>query len=446
MNRLPRLVSVLVLLSLVAGGCAAKSSLDVQGVYRFEDGSVLSVRASVDDTLRSRAFESGESRRLHPAGPARYVAGPGFSGKKPVELTVEFEPDADGRSSRLSWTPANGAARIARRVVREEWLSFESDGVSLAGRLSLPDTPGPCPAIVLVHGSGSDAATDFYFNGDFFAAHGIAALTYDKRGTGRSDGSYTFDFDQLARDAAAAVGRLKTHTEIDATRIGLAGYSQGSWVAPLAATLTDDVAFVIVNYGLIGSPADEARVETRNVLAARGVSGRALDQLDELTDAAVRVVAADFEDGWDEFERLKKKYKREPWFDKLSGTVVGKMVRYPRWVVRWLGRKSAPVGMPWYHDGVAVLEQLDVPSVWLIAEKDDSAPPELTLPHLEQLQRAGKPVRWIIFPGADHTMLTFETHEGKRTYTGYAPTYFAEETATARALTSLPPTPDPGWE
>ena len=33
---------------------------------------------------------------------------------------------------------------------------------------------------------------------------------------------------------------------VDAERVGLAGYSQGGWVAPIAATLSDDVAFLVL--------------------------------------------------------------------------------------------------------------------------------------------------------------------------------------------------------
>ena len=59
-------------------------------------------------------------------------------------------------------------------------------------------------AIVLVHGSGRDAATQYMYTGDHLPAHGIATLTYDKRGTGASTGEYTFDFELLARDVVAA--------------------------------------------------------------------------------------------------------------------------------------------------------------------------------------------------------------------------------------------------
>ena len=345
--------------------------------------------------------------------------------------------DEEGRATGLSWTKDRGPALSAERIGREQWLTFDSGGTTLTGRLSLPEGRGPHAAIVLVHGSGADAATEYHYNGDFLAAHGVAALTYDKRGTGRSGGTYTFDFHELASDAVAAVEYLKTRPEVDGRRIGLAGYSQGGWVAPLAASLTDDVRYVIVSYGLIDSPAEEARVETRNTLRKRGVDEASLDQLDELTLAAVRIVATGFKQGWEEFGRLKRRYKREPWVKQLSGTVVGKFVFYPRWVVKWLGPRNAPRDLPWYYDSPAVLEDLDVPMVWLLAEDDESAPLELVLPALRRFQAAGKPYEVIVFPGADHSMLRFTEESGERTYTGYTPGYFEAEVQAARRFSGL---------
>ena len=58
----------------------------------------------------------------------------------------------------------------------------------LKGLLTLPDGPGPFPAVVLVHGSGSSnmdekiyKLTPFKDLAEALAGHGIAAIRYDKR-------------------------------------------------------------------------------------------------------------------------------------------------------------------------------------------------------------------------------------------------------------------------
>ena len=134
----------------------------------------------------------------------------------------------------------------------EEEVTLRNGPVSLAGTLVRPAKPARTPAIVVVHGSGDQGRDDgFYrFWGEFFAGRGVAALIYDKRGVGGSTGNHTLaTFDDLASDAVAAVTWLKRHPAMRAEAIGLFGISQGGWIAPLAASRTEDVKFLILNVG-----------------------------------------------------------------------------------------------------------------------------------------------------------------------------------------------------
>ena len=434
--------------ALLVCACSSGGHSGLMGAYRLEDGRLVSIRRSEDDTLRCRFYESGDSRRLYPETDLRFVSGPGGASPSPAEVEVRFQTDERGDAVGLAWREG-GEAVDARRVNGARRVRFSSGGVRLTGRLDLPDSPGPHPAVVLVHGSGAYAATEYYYNGDFLAANGIAALTFDKRGTGASEGAVTFDFRQLAADVVAAVDHLATLPEIDPGRVGLSGYSQGAWVAPLAASMTDRVRFVLAHSGLIASPAEEARVETRDLLRRRGVDEASLEELDELTRAAVAVVASGFRSGWRELDRVERKYRGAPWMEQLSGTTVGRLVTYPRWLGKLVGRWMAPRALPWYYDSMPVLEELGLPMVWFVAELDRSAPPELTLPMLRRLQAAGKPYELRLFSGVDHGMRRFVEKGGERRPMGYAPGYFAAEVAAALRLSAAPapggppPTADP---
>src|SRR5208282_3164330 len=79
---------------------------------------------------------------------------------------------------------------------------------------------------------------------------GIAVLRYDKRGVGGSSGDYdaatTADFNS---DAQAAVNWLRTQSEIDATRIGMLGHSEGGIIASAVAAADRTVAFVVMIAG-----------------------------------------------------------------------------------------------------------------------------------------------------------------------------------------------------
>jgi hypothetical protein len=124
-------------------------------------------------------------------------------------------------------------------------VTFESQGVTLAGEISYPaGNGGPFPAVALVHGSGPATRAGNAPLVTLFNELGIATLAYDKRGTGASGGAYrgvgVRNSDSmialLGADAAAAARFLATDLRLDATRIGLAGGSQAGWV--MAAALS----------------------------------------------------------------------------------------------------------------------------------------------------------------------------------------------------------------
>src|SRR3546814_13627615 len=88
---------------------------------------------------------------------------------------------------------------------------------------------------------------------------GVGVFVYDKRGTGRSTGSYTQDFHLLAGDARAALVEALRLAGERAGRIGFHGGRQAGWVAPLAASKTPPAQFVLVGYGLAPGARSEER-------------------------------------------------------------------------------------------------------------------------------------------------------------------------------------------
>jgi pimeloyl-ACP methyl ester carboxylesterase len=205
-------------------------------------------------------------------------------------MTILFE-----RTTRtllaLAFLAAPGAADQERGVTevgtqqaqRTEDVRFPNGDVELAGTLFLPATGGPHPALVVTHGSGREGRHLAGVRGfaTTLAEEGLAVLLYDKRGIGDSGGEYveTPDLMLPAQDVLAAVEHLHARADVDPRRIGVFGHSQGGWVGPLAASLSDDIAFLISTCGPGVSVREQVLYRTGQELAAAGHAPERVDEL-----------------------------------------------------------------------------------------------------------------------------------------------------------------------
>ncbi|WP_410580831.1 alpha/beta hydrolase family protein [Amycolatopsis sp. lyj-108] len=156
-------------------------------------------------------------------------------------------------------------------------VSFTSHGVTLHGTVVAPEGRGLAPGIVMVHGSGEHDRDDYRTEAEAFAKAGIATLIYDKRTEGYS--LFERDYSVLADDALAAVQALRSRPGVDPARVGVWGLSEGGWVAPLAASKSKDVAFV-VTVGANGvSPDRQQSWAFETYLRRGGVTGSMVDMV-----------------------------------------------------------------------------------------------------------------------------------------------------------------------
>ena len=144
-------------------------------------------------------------------------------------------------------------------------------GLKLTGTLTLPKTrpAGGAPAVVTITGSGPEERDEsipgvagyrpFRQVADTLGRRGIAVLRLDDRGTGGSDvgpmganGPTSADF---ADDIRAGLAYLRTRHDIDATRLGLVGHSEGGMIAPMIAATDPKLRAVV----LMAGPAHSGR-------------------------------------------------------------------------------------------------------------------------------------------------------------------------------------------
>jgi uncharacterized protein len=155
--------------------------------------------------------------------------------------------------------------------VTNDDVTFTNGGVTLHGTVVAPASGTKLPGLVMVHGSGAHSREDYREQAEAFARQGIATLIYDKRTEGYSQ--FERSYSTLADDALAAVSVLRKRSGVDPARVGVWGLSEGGWVAPLAASRSSDVAFV-VTLGANGvEPSRQQAWAVENQLRRLGMDG-----------------------------------------------------------------------------------------------------------------------------------------------------------------------------
>jgi pimeloyl-ACP methyl ester carboxylesterase len=155
-------------------------------------------------------------------GQEKVVLSDGYRGSGPPQTAYTF---IDGRRGNLGTQDAElrcvagvlydkAGQPYQSLPLSEQDFSFESNGVTLAGRLIIPPSrEGDAqPLAVFVHGSENTVTVGHSRYPWILAAQGVSVFVYDKRGTGQSEGTYTQDFQILADDAAAA---FRTDDNVD---------------------------------------------------------------------------------------------------------------------------------------------------------------------------------------------------------------------------------------
>ena len=143
--------------------------------------------------------------------------------------------------SRLAWALAVlalAAPGTASAFSKQDRLITMSDGVRIATTYYVPDGVPPAggwPSVMLFHGLGgsrTDPGTPLGMSLNSFAEtqlapQGYAALTFDARGHGQSEGLVSIDGPREIQDVRELFGWLAAQTGVNGQRIGALGYSYG---------------------------------------------------------------------------------------------------------------------------------------------------------------------------------------------------------------------------
>ena len=164
--------------------------------------------------------------------------------------------------------------------IEEVTFVNEKEGNTLVGTLTIPKGEGPFPAMVLVSGSGQQDRDEelmnhrpFWVIADYCALHGIAVLRYDDRGIGGSTGEVenatSLDF---SYDAEAAFDYLRNRKEINASKVGILGHSEGGIINFMVSARRPEVAFLVSLAGPSVNGIEVLKEQQAALLRASGMS------------------------------------------------------------------------------------------------------------------------------------------------------------------------------
>jgi pimeloyl-ACP methyl ester carboxylesterase len=150
--------------------------------------------------------------------------------------------------------------------------------------LAVTYSPGSGMALVALHGAsaGTRESSPLYRHlHETLPPHGVGVATFDRRGEGKSVGEPT-----RGRFEAQACDALAVATSLSAECVGLWGYSQGGWVAPLAAIRAPvRIGFVVTVGAPQVTPEEQMMYATRRQVELAGYDAEPALRLRRAFDA-----------------------------------------------------------------------------------------------------------------------------------------------------------------
>lgn len=367
------------------------------GAYLFDTGEFVYIKTwdELGKDQLTYLYEDGRVGPLHAVSELGFFTGPGLLVKEPSQEKITFQKDSTGRITGLTWS---GKIAVKQETLfTEEEITFTNGDVRLTGSLVIPKRAGgPSPAVVLIHGSGPVTRDFFGPILYLFARNGIAVLSYDKRGIGKSQGDWmSANFSDYAADAVAGVAYLRSRKEIDSKAIGLWGVSQAGWIIPQAVEQDPGIAFAVMLSVPGVTPLEQELQRTQGELLAAKSS-------EEEIAKAIGALKTDIEslrtqDVKQYLEQSVEKLKAEGNQEALNASGPDN----PRFLL-------------WYaniidYSPVAALEKMKCPVLVLYGEIDRGVPVDPNRKILKRALQNNPRVKFHVFPNGNHALLQSET-------------------------------------
>jgi uncharacterized protein len=351
------------------------------------------------------------------------IANGSFDGKFKDKNTIEGEWKQSGVSLPLTLNRVEKEPEVQRPQepkkpypYLEEEVVYEnkSAGIKLAGTLTMPNSGGPFPAVVLISGSGPEDRNETVFGhrpflvlADYLTRQGIAVLRSDDRGVGKSTGDFSKAItDDFASDALAGVEYLKSRKEINPKKIGLIGHSEGGIIAPIAATQSSDVAFIVLMAGTGITGEEIIYQQTELISKAMGIKDDDIAKSQAIQEQIFAMVKQEND------KAILEKKIREIMENGLA--TLGEAEK--KAAMANFDAQLQSLLSPWFrkfltYDPRPTLMNVKCPVLAINGEKDLQVPPKENLSEIEKALKAGDNKDYTIkeLPGLNHLFQTVQT-------------------------------------
>ncbi len=372
---------------------------EYSGSYQLSPDRIIDM-GPIGNHIRFIDSRTRQTRYLYPSSETSFFSGPSIGIPFPVELRVTFLKNKQGKVSGLIWKENGGHPITGKKLpYKQEEVSYHYGDATVTAKLLVPATQGPHPALIdLGQGYflGPDNGPDQYF----YVRHGLAMMTPIRRTIGGSEANYLkSSFDERAREVLAGVEMLKQRKDINPRQIGLYGDSQTAWIAPLAATLSPDVGFLILRVPSALPVTENNLYEIESNLRRDNFSEADITKALALRQLIHRTILTNTE--WEGLKAEIDKSKNEKWFPYVRAGWFPSLKIPPD--------EATAKGLrdPLTYDPLPVLQTVIVPVLALNGELDEAVPTKQSVPILEgAFRKAGnKDFTVMVLPKAGHNFL-----------------------------------------
>ena len=237
----------------------------------------------------------------------------------------------------------DGCVTLTERKTKICKDDYTSDGKLVEAISFRPLAEGKFPGLMLIPGHQGPATVNITL-GSIFAQQGFACFSVGQPGSGKTQVELDFVGPKTIKAMIAGYEKFKREPFVDATKMGIFGYSRGGMAAALMATKLKDLKAVVLGAGVYDFKRayDETTIEgiRENMRSETGMTPKAIKERSAILDidrvkAAILILHSEKDENVpvsqalllrDRLTELKKDYEIKLFPEGKHGWITGDLI------------------------------------------------------------------------------------------------------------------------